>query len=257
MRDDIKNDETIHLGEQVVFVGRLSDITKLPDWFEEAGAGKAAFEKRASEKWEFFFGEFTRYNAHPERAMMGPELEVPERSQWLKLLFSTNEKNHLYELTELSIVMSVIAAGYGKLVLVDGYPEDIIESYAWAITRALLVKREGSPRDPDEDKGDRFYIPRVFIGPLGDRAVTYATASSADELERIKGMVRAGDSTHIVDLSNPKWKETKFPELTAYFEKKERLVNTIQRLYEQRQAGIFGGGPGGAVPVGGGGLLVQ
>lgn len=253
----------IHIGDKVLFFARLSDITILPDWFEEDDHGDL---ERHAEKWDTFLGDFTSWNEdvdtplgpNPRKATGAPKIDVPRPSQWFKLLFATNEKTHLFLQDELAVAMSYCASGFGQIALVDGYPKATIESFANSIAKALQLKMLARTEDPTDERfivrtGNSFTTYSTgFVG--GTKLVFAHNVETRDELVGFRSVL-SDESTkkkvHFVDLSDPNWMEDRFPTLAAYFKTK---ADIRKRMMEYQQ-GRYGGfsGPGGIVPSSTGG----
>lgn len=248
----------IHIGDKVLFFARLSDITVLPDWFEEDDHGDL---ERHGNKWNTFTGDFESWNDDddsPRKTMNAPKIDVPRPSQWFKLLFATNEKTHLFLQDELAVVMSYCASGFGQIALVDGYPKATIESFANSIAKALQLKMLARTEDPIDER----FIVRTgnslsFTG--GSKLVFAHRVETRDELGGFR-TVLSDESTkkkvHFVDLSDPNWMEDRFPTLNAYFKTKADIRKRMME-YQQGRYGGFSGPGGGVVPPSTGGGNIQ
>ena len=230
-------DESIAFDEKVVFFGKLSDITVLPDWFKDDEDKNTA---RYKERWNYILDEEVGLGIIP--------------SQHLKVLYSTNDKTGIYLNKEIRIVLARTMAGYGKIILCDGYPKDILDSFGWNIARVLMAKRINTNTDPEEDSEFNIWSAgdmKLFVR-ASKRIVAVSDALVYQDIEATKDQVKKAckDSGYmLVDMTRENWVKTYFPELDEFFDKQDEYLMK-QRGLSMGSAPRF---PAKGEPTGGGG----
>ena len=202
----------IHIGDKVLFFTRLSDITRLPDWFKE---DEDKDPKRFQEKWDFFLGALQRHG-------------IPiHHSQWYKFVFSTDDKTRLYLEDCMTIILSFLTQGVGKLAIVDGYSPNALLGYGHNIGLALQIKRINSTLPPT----DELYIPATGLSEnfvqFNNRLIYVNSVENHQDIDnRKKDFADLAEKYkyHFVDLSEGDWLKDRFPSLNSYFEAKKKWI---------------------------------
>lgn len=234
----------IHIGDRVLFFGRLSDITRLPDWFKEDEERDA---KRFDEKWNYFLMNFRQH---------GITDIFP--SQWFKFLLSKSPKDErVWDFAASHTLVGFLEEGLGKLVLVDGYPKETLMSFARNLGVSIKIWRDSNNTPPIEE----LYIPTSNNTPI-ENFVKYPTrmlyVNSVENHEEIGGWrtnIRQACEdykTHFIDITEEGWVKKRLPIISKYYES----VAKLEEIRTQAVLGKYGLPPGegtGMPPIGGGG----
>lgn len=232
-------DEVILPLEKCVFFGRLSDITLLPDWFPE---DEEKNQERFKERWRFITGVF------PERGL------GCQPNQHTKIFLGTDDKRTLYaELKEIKVLISRLSAGLGKLVLCDGYPKAILDSFGWNIVRSVQMKQTNTLENQDKQAYKLMEVSYHHI-LSGKHIVATSDAQEYNDIENCRVVVRDTCRERgwmFVDMTRGDWVDTYFPELDSLI--------TAQEQYQFSRMGGLGimsqpvsGNGGGEPPIDGG-----
>lgn len=238
----------IHLGDKVLFFGRLSDITRLPDWFQEDEERDA---KRFDEKWAYFLMNFRQHG-----------LTDIFPSQWFKFLLSKSPKDErMWDFSVSHTIVGFLEEGLGKLALVDGYPEKTLESFARNIGVSVKIWRESNNTPPIED----VYIPVTNSTPIENfvkfpsRMLYTNSVETAQEIARWKDVIKKSCEnykTHFIDMTEEGWIAKRLPTISKYYESVARLEEIRNQAIMSRY-GVPPEPSGSSTPPLGGGGGIQ
>ena len=221
----------INIGDKVLFFGRLSDITRLPDWFKEDEERDA---KRFDEKWAYFLSNFRLH---------GVTDIFP--SQWFKFLLSKSPKDErVWDFKASHTLVAFLEDGLGKLVLVDGYSKDTLLSFARNIGVSIKIWRDSNNTPPIEE----LYLPVTNSTPIENfvkfpnRMLYVNSVETHSEIARWKDVVRTSCEyykTHFIDMTEEDWVKKRLPSISKYYES----VAKLEEIRTQAAMSRFGGMP--------------
>ena len=246
----VPEDESVLWNERSVFFGRLSDITVLPDWFQE---DEERDKERYMTRWQFVIKppappgtQISMFNMHEYGLGL-------RSSNHLKVLYSTHNKESIYVEPQIKILMARLTAGLGKLILCDGYPKEALDSFGHNIARVLQLKMTNTDKTAEGDVRFDLYRWGTAEGFMFQSTIVAASdAQQYNDIENTRVFAREGCKNHkwrFVDMTRPDWMKVYFPDLNEFFDKQSLIKASAdpQLPYMPEDPDSYGRGSGGII----------
>ena len=246
----VPEDESVLWNERSVFFGRLSDITVLPDWFQE---DEEKDKERYMTRWQFVIKpqappgtQITMFNMHEYGLGL-------RSSNHLKVLYSTHNKESIYVEPQIKILMARLTAGLGKLILCDGYPKEALDSFGHNIARVLQLKMTNTDKITEGDTRFDLFSGHTTEGFMFSMSLVHTNdAQQYNDIENTKVFARQACEYHkwrFVDMTRPDWMKVYFPDLAEFFDKQSLIKQSAEPVsqYIPDDPDGYGRGSGGII----------
>ena len=246
----VPEDESVLWNERSVFFGRLSDITVLPDWFQE---DEEKYKERYMTRWQFVLKppappgtQISMFNMHEYGLGL-------RSSNHLKVLYSTHNKESIYVEPQIKILMARLTAGLGKLILCDGYPKEALDSFGHNIARVLQLKMTNTDKTEEGDYRFTVWTGKLdnFVG-FSKCLVATNDAQQYNDIENTRVFTREACKVHkwrFVDMTRKDWMKVYFPDLAEFFDKQSLIKASAEPVsqYIPDDPDGYGRGSGGII----------